>query len=459
MREWRDMAFKHESWTSSTTFMLAAVGAAVGLGNIWRFPYMAGSNGGGAFVLIYLAAVVLIAIPVLIAETMIGRHGHMSAPVSMTKAAGEVGASHNWAVVGWFGVAAAFLILSFYSVIGGWVLAYVPKTISGSFTGMSGDDVSADFNALLGNTAVVVFWHTAFIGVTVAVVMHGIKSGIERAVGVMMPSLFVMLLLIVGYAIAAGDIEAGLSFMFAPDFSVIDADVVLAAIGQAFFSIGVGIGIMFTYGAYLPDNIPLPRACLMIAIADTLVAVLAGIAIFPIVFANGLDAAVGPGLVFVTLPLAFGQMTGGAIIGTAFFVLLAFAAFTSAISLLEVPVSWLEERKGWTRRSATLSIGAAIWLVGLGSALSTNVWSNVYLLGFVDKFKETGILDLVDYITGQALLPLGGMLIALFAGWWMKSNVLTEELGMSQTAFKAWRFLVRFVCPVGIGWVLASAWF
>ena len=453
------MAFKHESWTSSKTFMLAAVGAAVGLGNIWRFPYMAGSNGGGAFVLIYLAAVVLIAIPVLMAESMIGRHGHMSAPVSMAKAAEEVGASRNWAVVGWFGVAAAFLILSFYSVIGGWVLAYVPKTISGTFTGMSSEAVSADFNTLLGNAETAVFWHTVFIAVTVGVVMHGIKSGIERAVGIMMPALFVMLLLIVAYAIAAGNIKAGLAFMFAPDFSVITADVILAAIGQAFFSIGVGIGIMFTYGAYLPNNIPLPRACLMIAGADTLVAVLAGIAIFPIVFANGLDAAFGPGLVFVTLPLAFGQMTGGAIIGTAFFVLLAFAALTSAISLLEVPVSWLEERKGWTRRSATLAIGGAIWLVGLGSALSTNVWADVRLLGMFDKFKDTSILDLVDDITGQALLPLGGMLIALFAGWWMESSVLTEELGMSETSFKAWRILVRFVCPVGIGWVLASAWF
>ena len=453
------MAFKHESWSSSTAFMLAAVGAAVGLGNIWRFPYMAGSNGGGAFVLIYLAAVALIAIPVLIAETMIGRHGHMSAPVSMTKAAEEVGASHNWAIVGWFGVAAAFLILSFYSVIGGWVLAYVPKTISGTFTGMGAEAVGADFNTLLGDPATVVFWHTVFIAVTVGVVMHGIKSGIERAVGIMMPSLFLMLLLIVGYAIAAGDIAAGLTFLFSPDFSVIDAEVILAAIGQAFFSIGVGIGIMFTYGAYLPDNIPLPRACVMIACADTLVAILAGIAIFPIVFANGLDEAAGPGLVFVTLPLAFGQMAGGAIIGTLFFVLLAFAALTSAISLLEVPVSWLEERSGWTRRGAALTVGGAIWLVGLASALSTNVWSEVRLLGMVDKFKDTGILDLVDYITGQALLPLGGLLIALFAGWWMKSTVLTEELGMSKTAFKLWRILVRFLCPLGIGWVLASAWF
>jgi len=439
--------------------MLAAVGAAVGLGNIWRFPYMAGSNGGGAFVLIYLIAVLLIALPALIAETMIGRHGHMSAPVSMTKAAEEVGASRKWAIVGWFGVAAAFLILSFYSVIGGWVLAYVPKTITGTFSGMSAAAVGADFNDLLGNAPTVVFWHSVFISVTVGVVMHGVKSGIERAVGIMMPALFVMLLLIIGYAITAGDIAAGLYFLFAPDFSVISADVILAAIGQAFFSIGVGIGIMFTYGAYLPDNIPLPRACVMIAGADTLVAILAGVAIFPIVFANGLDEAAGPGLVFVTLPLAFGQMTGGAVIGTLFFVLLAFAALTSAISLLEVPVSWLEERAGWTRRSATLTVGIAVWLFGMASALSTNVWSDVYLLGFIERFKETGILDLVDYITGQALLPLGGMLIALFAGWWMKSNVLTEELGMGKTAFKAWRLLVRFLCPLGIGWVLASAWF
>ena len=452
------MAFKHESWSSNTTFMLAAIGAAVGLGNIWRFPYMAGSNGGGAFVIIYLIAVLLIALPTLIAETMIGRHGHMSAPVSMKKAADEAGASRNWSIVGWFGVVAAFLILSFYSVIGGWVLAYVPKTITGMFSGMSADAVSADFNALLGNAPAVAFWHTAFIAVTVGVVMHGIKSGIERAVGIMMPALFVMLFLIIGYAVTAGDIVAGLYFLFAPDFSVISADVILAAIGQAFFSIGVGIGIMFTYGAYLPDNIPLPRACVMIAGADTLVAMLAGVAIFPIVFANGLDETAGPGLVFVTLPLAFGQMAGGAIIGTLFFVLLAFAALTSAISLLEVPVSWLEEQAGWTRPSATLSVGIAVWLVGMASALSTNVWTDVYILGFIDRFKETRILDLVDYITGQALLPLGGMLTALFAGWWMKSSVINEELGMSKAAFIVWRLLVRFLCPLGIGWVLVSAW-
>jgi neurotransmitter:Na+ symporter, NSS family len=453
------MTFKHESWSSRTTFLMAAVGAAVGLGNIWRFPYMTGTNGGGAFVLIYLAAVVLIAIPVLISETMIGRHGHMSAPVSMQKAAKEVGASRNWGIVGWFGVTAAFLILSFYSVIGGWVIAYIPKTLSGSFSGMNAEAVSADFDALLSNPTTVLFWHTAFMAVTAGIVIRGIQSGLERAVSIMMPALLIMLLLIVGYAIAAGDFAAAILFMFAPDFTKITAHVILAAIGQAFFSIGVGIGIMFTYGAYLPDNVPLPRACVMIAVADTVVAILAGLAIFPIVFANGLDPAAGPGLVFVTLPLAFGQMTGGAIFGTAFFVLLAFAALTSAISLLEVPVSWLEERKGWTRQSATLTISGAIWLVGVGSALSTNVWSEIYLLGFVDKFTTTGILDLVDYITGQALLPLGGMLIAVFAGWWMKPDILTNELGMNETIFRAWRFLVRFVCPAGIFWVLASAWF
>ena len=453
------MTFRHESWTSSTTFMLAAVGAAVGLGNIWRFPYMAGSNGGGAFVLVYLGAVLLVAIPALIAETMIGRHGHMSAPVSMAHAAEEVGSSRNWAIVGWLGVTAAFLILSFYSVIGGWVLAYIPKTITGTFSGMGSEAVGANFNALLGSASTVVVWHSIFIGVTAAVVMHGIKSGIERAVGILMPALFVMLLLIVGYAIVAGDIRTGLLFMFAPDFSVITADVVLAAIGQAFFSIGVGIGIMFTYGAYLPDNISLPRACVIIAGADTLVAVLAGIAIFPLVFAHGLDEAAGPGLVFVTLPLAFGQMTGGTIIGTLFFVLLAFAAFTSAISLLEVPVSWLEERGNWNRQNATLAIGGAVWLVGLASALSTNVWENVRLLGMIDKFKDAGILDLVDYITGQALLPLGGMLIALFAGWCMQPHVLKQELQVNAMAFRTWHILVRFICPLGIGWVLAAAWF
>ena len=453
------MAFKHESWSSRTIFLLAAVGAAVGLGNVWRFPYQAGTSGGSAFVLVYLAAIFLIAIPILIAETMIGRHGHMSPPVSMARAATEAGKSEKWGYVGWFGVAAAFFILTFYSVIGGWVLAYIPKLITGFFTGADASFAEGDFNGLLADPVTMTFWHTVFMAVAIGVVSQGIKSGIEKAVIFMMPALGLMMLVVVGYALAAGDMPAAVRFLFTPDFSKIDTDVTLAAIGQAFFSVGIGMGIMFTYGAYLPDHVKIPRACLYIAIADTLVAVLAGIAIFPIVFANGLDPASGPGLVFVTLPLAFGQMTGGAVIGTLFFVLLAFAALTSAIALLEVPISWAVEHAGWKRRSAAWATGGLIWLIGLGSVLSFNAWSDVYLLGLIDRFASSTIFDLVDYFTSNVLLLVGGLFIALFAGWQMKTETLTQELSLSEgLVFKTWRFLVRFVGPIAIVLILGSTW-
>jgi len=451
--------FRHESWSSSAIFLFAAVGAAVGLGNIWRFPYLAGTSGGSAFVLIYLAAIIVIALPILIAETMIGRHGHMSAPVSMSRAAREVGTSSYWSLVGWFGVAAGFLILTFYSVIGGWVLAYIPKTVSGVFTDAGAAFVEADFNEFLANPITLTFWHTVFIGISIAIVSCGIKRGIEKAVGVMMPLLGIMLLIIVGYALVVGDIAAGLSFLFAPDFSKIDDGVVLAAVGQAFFSVGVGMGIMFTYGAYLPDNIGIPRVCFSIVMVDTLVALLAGIAIFPIVFANGLNEAAGPGLVFVTLPLAFGQMPGGTLFGTVFFILLAFAALTSAIALLEAPISWAEEQRGWSRRKSALGIGGLIWLIGLGSVFSFNVWADFYPLRFVTKFSNSTVFELIDFFTSNFLLVFGGLLISIFAGWKMRTATLLRELSLNEEkVFNVWRVLVRIICPIALVWVMMSNW-
>ena len=430
--------FAHENWTSRTAFLMAAVGAAVGLGNVWRFPYVTGTSGGGAFVLVYLGAVLLIAIPILIAETMIGRHGHMSAPVSMRQAARSSGASDVWGFVGWLGVATAFLILSFYSVIGGWVFAYVAEAVTGAFAGIDRTGAEAVFGAINGAPMVAVFWHTVFMGVTISVVAKGVQSGIEKAVGVLMPGLFIMLLVMVGYALAAGDAAAGLGFMFTPDFSKIDNAAVLAAIGQAFFSIGVGMAIMFTYGAYLPSGISLTGACVTIALADTMVAILAGIAIFPIVFGNGLEPGAGPGLVFLTLPVAFGQMAGGSLFGAVFFILLAFAALTSAIALLDTAVAWAEEHRGWSRVKCALTAGGLVWAIGLGSAVNG------------------GILDLADKVTGQFMLPVGGLLIAIFAGWVLKPSIAEDELGLSPGLFKAWRFLLKLVCPIAIAAIIAS---
>ena len=453
------MPFKHENWSSKSIFLLAAIGAAVGLGNIWRFPYMAGTNGGGAFVIIYLLAVILIAIPVLIAETMIGRNGQMSPPVSMAVTAKSSNASPAWKTVGWLGVISAFLILSFYSVIGGWVLAYIPASFTGLFNNFDSIRSESFFNNLISNPYKVILWHTIFIFLTTTIVMRGIKSGLEIAVKFMMPSLFVILLILCIFSLSTGDRVQGLKFLFMPDQSKINPEVILAAIGQAFFSIGVGIGIMFTYGAYLPKNISLANACITIAFADTMVAIIAGLVIFPLVFANNLDPSAGPGLVFITLPIAFGQISGGEFIGSAFYILLAFAALTSAISLLEVPVSWLEEKSGWTRKNGTLLLGFLVWAVGLTSALSTSIWSDIYLLNFIEKFKTTSVLDLIDYITGQLLLPLGGMLIAIFSGWIIKDEILKNELKTNKLFFNFWQFSVRYICPIAIFLILISAWF
>ena len=452
------MSFKHENWSSKSVFLLAAIGAAVGLGNIWRFPYMAGTNGGGAFVIIYLAAVVLIAIPVLIAETMIGKNGQMSPPVSMAKAAESSNASEKWSIVGWLGVTSAFLILSFYSVIGGWVFSYIPAALMGLFENLNSTRSTDLFNNLTSNPIRVISWHTFFMSISTLIVMRGIKGGLELAVKFMMPSLFVILICLCLFSLAQGDSLEGIRFLFMPDFSKITPEVILAAIGQAFFSIGVGIGIMFTYGAYLPKNISLPNTCITIAFADTLVAIIAGLVIFPIVFTSGLDPSAGPSLVFITLPIAFGQMSGGELIGIAFYLLLSFAALTSAISLLEVPVSWLEEKPNWTRKSASLLIGSLVWLTGISSALSTNILSDVYLLSFISKFQTYSILDLTDYFTGQLLLPLGGMFIAIFTGWYASDKLLKTELNKNRIFFICWKFSIRYICPIAIFFILASAW-
>ena len=452
------MSFKHENWSSRSVFLLAAIGAAVGLGNIWRFPYMAGTNGGGAFVIIYLAAVVLIAIPVLIAETMIGKNGQMSPPVSMAKAAESSNASEKWSIVGWLGVTSAFLILSFYSVIGGWVFSYIPAALMGLFENLNSTRSTELFNNLTSNPIRVISWHTFFMSISTLIVMRGIKGGLELAVKFMMPSLFIILICLCLFSLAQGDSLEGIRFLFMPDFSKITPEVILAAIGQAFFSIGVGIGIMFTYGAYLPKNISLPNTCITIAFSDTLVAIISGLVIFPIVFSNGLDPSAGPSLVFITLPIAFGQMSGGELIGIAFYLLLSFAALTSAISLLEVPVSWLEEKPNWTRKSASLLIGSLVWLTGISSALSTNVLSDVYLLSFISKFQTYSILDLTDYFTGQLLLPLGGMFIAIFTGWYASDKLLKTELNKNRIFFICWKFSIRYICPIAIFFILASAW-
>lgn len=440
----------HGYWSSRFAFVLAAAGSAVGLGNIWKFPYMAGENGGGAFVLLYLLCIAAFGIPVMMSEVLLGRRGRNSPVNTMSILAEEEKRSRAWRLLGLMGVLAGFLILSYYSVIAGWALAYVGEIATGTFSGTNADQVGAVFDNLISNPQRLLFWHTLFIALTLVVVVRGVSNGLETAVRILMPALFILIFIMIGYAMLHGDFFAGLKFLFEPDFSKINADVVLKAMGQAFFSLSLGMGAIMMYGSYLPDDASIATTSFQVAIADTLVAVLAGLAIFPIVFANGLEAGQGPGLIFNTLPLAFGQMTGGIIFGTIFFVLLVFAAWTSAISLIEPAVAWLVEKFAISRFASSMICGFVAWAIGLGTVFSFNHWSKIEI--FNGTFLEgKSFFDLLDYLTSNIMLPLGGLLICIFAAWMMTDASRRDELKIKhEGAYKIWLFMARYVTPIGV---------
>ncbi len=432
-------------------FLLAAIGAAVGLGNIWKFPYMLGSNGGAAFVLVYLLAIALIATPVMIGEMILGRHGRMSAPNTLKKIAGEVRASPNWMYLGWLGIVGLFLVLSFFSVIAGWSIAYIFKTASGAFSGLTPAEVGSVFDEFLHQPTVLIGWHALFMAVTIFIVSRGIKAGIEKAVTLMIPALFVMLVGLVIYGIFAGDFSQAVSYLFEPDFSKLTPAVTLSAIGQAFFSVNVGIGALLTYAAYLPEDVDLVKSSVIIAIGDTLVALLAGLMIFPIVFAYDLDPAQGPGLIFVTLSTAFGSMPGGVLIGTVFFVLVFLAALTSSLSMLEVSICRLVEGQGRSRSKMAVALGSAIFLFGFLTVWSFNLLEDARPLGFIARFSDTTPFGLIDFIITNVLMPVGALLYAVFIGWWLSKDMTMQALRLEDgLLFRSWRFLMRYVAPAAI---------
>ena len=453
----------HGHWSSRMAFILAVTGSAVGLGNIWKFPYIAGQNGGGAFVLVYLICVIVIGMPVMMSEILIGRRGRRNPVATMELLGQEEGSSRHWRWLGGLGVGAGILILSYYSVIAGWTLAYIVKSGSGAFVGASAIEVGEQLGDFLGNWKLVTLCHTLFMGLTIFVVARGVERGLEQAVRFMVPALLVMMLVLLGFSINSGYFGAGIDFMFTPDFDKLTWGSVLAALGQAFFTLSIGMGAIMAYGAYLPEETSIGGASAAVVTADTSIAMLAGLVIFPLVFANGLEPAAGPGLVFETLPLAFGQMAGGMFFSTIFFILLSFAAWTSAIGLMEPAVAWVVEHFHKTRAQAAVIIGASIWAIGIGSALSFNLLSNFRFLIKVDTdgdgvFDARGtIFDNVDYLTSNIMLPLGGLLITIFAGWVMCRNSTADELGGSGGFYKAWRILARFIAPIGILFVLINA--
>ncbi len=444
-------------WSSRLTFVLAAVGCAVGLGNIWLFPFLAGVNGGGAFVLVYLVAVVLLSYPVLLAELLVGRRGQAGPPEAIAAVAEESGLPRGFRWVGvLLGGVGAILSLAFYAVAGGWAIAYIVKLASGQMAGVDPTGAQDTFASLNGSPGSLLPWFTLFIALTVVISARGLHAGLERAVRFMMPALFVMLLVVVCYSAVVGDFGRAVEFLFSPDFSKLDTKTVLAAFGAAFFSVSVGITNMMAYGAYIDRDTPLPKTAATVAGADTLVALTAGLMIFPLLFAYGLEPGGGPGLVFMTLPIAFGQMPGGQILGTTFFVLLFFAALTSSIGMLEAPVSMLRDATRLTRRAAAALTGSISFLLGILAALSFNVLAGIHPLGFISMFEGKDFFNTYLHIVLNLLMPVGGILIAVFVGWLVKRQFTRDELvGDRETLFyKAWLFVLRVVSPVLLAFVL-----
>ena len=440
----------HGAWIGKWTFILAATGSAVGLGNIWGFPYKAGTNGGGAFVLIYLGCILIIGIPIMISEIILGRRSGNSPINALRFIAIESNRSSSWQIVGWSGIFAGILILSFYSVIAGICLNYIfiSATSSGAISSPE------QFSNVISSPINLILWHTVFMILTALIVSAGIKDGIGRMVKILMPLLGFLMIFMVIYSIINGDFSSAMSFLFAPDFSNVTSETFLQAMGQAFFSLSLGMGSIMAYGAYMPKEQKVVGTSFTVASLDTLIAILAGLAIFPIIFAFNLEPNSGPGLVFVSMLSAFNQMQFGQFIGPLFFILLSVAALSSSISLLEPGVAYMSEENILSRKGSAQIISLFVWVLGIGSALSFNIWSDFSLIG------DRNFLDSMDFIANQILLPLGGMLIAIFVGWFMKKSLIVDELGpINNYLYVLWRFFVKFIAPACVGYIFYRQFF
>ncbi len=441
----------HGQWSSRLAFIMAATGSAVGLGNIWKFPYITGENGGSAFVFVYILCVAALGIPLMMAEVMLGRRGKRTPVNTMRVLAAETNASQGWQLIGWSGTLAGLLILSYYSVIGGWTIGYIFHAATGDFSGLSGEGATSLFGDFVGNPLVQVGWHTAFMLITMTIVARGVRHGLEKAVTYLMPALVVLLLVLLGYAMTTGYFMKGLAFLFTPDFSHFSGTSMLTALGHAFFTLSLGMGCIMVYGSYVPKGTSIAGTSVAIAVADTMVALIAGMAIFPIVFANALTPGAGPSLIFKTLPVAFGNMTGGTFFGTLFFVLLLIAAWTSSISLVEPAVTMMIEKFNMTRHAAALWIGLATWLLGFGTVFSFNVWADVKVLGLT-------FFEHLDFLTSNLMLPAGGVCMAIFAGWVMSKHMSRAELNMnSEVGYSLWYVSIRVIAPIAVSIVLLHA--
>ena len=440
---------KRGLWNSRLGFIMAASGSAVGLGNVWKFPYIVGENGGGAFVLVYILCTIAVGLPIMLAEFTIGRKTSLN-PVGAFQ---SLKPKTHWVKIGHMGVLAGFLILSFYGVVGGWTLAYVFKALSHTMSDFaSPNEAGQFFGSFIANTWEVLFYHILFMVICIGIVLRGIQGGIERACKVLMPTLVIILVILMFRTLTLPGAIDGIEFYLKPDFSKIGPQTILIALGQAFFSLSLGMGCMLTYGSYLHEEENLTSATVYVVIFDTMIALLVGMVIFPAVFAMGLEPTEGPSLVFSVLPAVFVGMPFGNLVSIIFFTLLAIAAITSGISLLEVVVAYFIDQRKWDRKKAVLVTAVAIFAFGVPSGLSFGILSDAKLFGMT-------FFDHVDNIASNYLLPLGGMLTAIFVGWIWGTKSAEEEIQKHETKFNwahIWGFLIRYISPIAVFFVFCA---
>jgi NSS family neurotransmitter:Na+ symporter len=450
-------ATRVETWSSNFAFYLSVAGAAVGLGTLWRFPFLVGQHGGGLFVLVFIVACLVIAVPLLVSEFLIGRRGGPNVPHAAGRIAAASGLSTKWAAIGWLGTLAIFLIMTYYSVIGGWVLAYVEAYATGAAGALDQAGMAARFNALLADPWRLTFWHAAFMGATLLISVAGLHRGIEIGNKIMMPGLFGILIALAIYALDQGDAARAIDFLTRVDFSQLSGELVLAAVGQAFFATGVGMAIMIAYGSHVGAGTSLVRSAVVVMLSIVLASVLASLLIFPLVFGSNVDPAQGPQLAFIVMPSIFIGMPGAAIVGTLFFVLLAFAALSSSIAGLEPAGAWLMEKYGMKRGLAMALVAVAAWVLGLATVFSFNHWSDVHPLSMIERFKASTIFDLTDYFASNILLPVGALLTSLFVGWRLERQTIAADFGDRPAVRASLLVLLRYLCPIAIVGVLLSA--
>ena len=434
--------------------ILASAGSAVGLGNIWRFPYETGNHGGAAFILVYIGCVLFFGIPIMIAEFSIGRHSRSNTARAYQKLAPGT----HWRWVGRMGVLAGFLILGYYSVVAGWTLDYIVQAAANSFAGQTADGFIAAFNELTANPWRPAMWMLTFMLITHFIVVKGVEKGIEQSSKIMMPMLFILLIILAICAISLPGASNGIKFLLQPDFNKVDGNVLLGAMGQAFFSLSLGMGCLCTYASYFRKDVNLPKTALNVGLIDTMVAILSGFIIFPAAFSVGLQPDAGPSLLFITLPNVFQQAFGGVpwlaiILSIMFYLLLALAALTSTISLHEVATAYLHEEFDMTRRKAAILVTTGCSVLGVLCSLSLGVGKELTIFGMT-------LFDFFDFLTAKIMLPLGGFFIAIFTGWFLDKHIVWEEVSnngtLKRSIYRSWLFLLKYVAPIGIAFIFVN---